>query len=64
MMKIQLTIKGKLVDKELPRISERLSAKKFNKHISETANAIEHKKRMEEQSLNDAVREVELIHGI
>ncbi|WP_421506101.1 hypothetical protein [Erwinia rhapontici] len=64
MMKIELTIKGKPVDTQSPRLSERLSAKKFNQLISETANVIEHKKQMEEQSLNDAIREVKLKHGI
>lgn len=64
MMKIELTIDRKLVDPDSWRLTESLSAAELKKLVSDTCNAIEHEKLREEQSLNDAIRDLKLKHGI
>jgi len=64
MMKVELTLDGKLIDPDSWRLKERLSATALKKLGSDTCSAIEHEKRMKEQSLNDAIRDLKLTHGL
>lgn len=63
-MKVELTIDGKLIDPDSWRLTEMLSATEFKKLISDTCNAIEHDKRMKEQSLSYAIKDLKLKHGV